>query len=84
MEIKGYTYVRVGAVIRDHLGSIVAAVATRPVGSFGVFIAECLALYEGLQFCLASNLEVNVVETDALNVASAVMRVLSWLILAFC
>ncbi|PON42145.1 Ribonuclease H-like domain containing protein [Trema orientale] len=71
--VKGYTYVGVGAVVRDHWGPIVAAVATRLVGSFGVFIAECLALREGLQFCLASNLEVNVVETDALNVASAVL-----------
>ncbi|GMN53173.1 hypothetical protein TIFTF001_022317 [Ficus carica] len=64
----------IGAAIRDEKGSILGAVAKSVEGSFFLFLAECLALREGLSFAKeieCVNLEV---ETDAINVVSTVVE----------
>ncbi|GMN53247.1 hypothetical protein TIFTF001_022384 [Ficus carica] len=66
-------HIGIGVAIRDEKGSILGAVAKSVEGSFSPFVAECLALREGLRFAKeieCANLEV---ETDAINVVSAVV-----------
>ncbi|GMN66693.1 hypothetical protein TIFTF001_035757 [Ficus carica] len=70
----GSDHIGIGAAIRDEKGSILGAVAKSVEGFFSPFLAECLALREGLSFAKeieCVNLEV---ETDAINVVSAVME----------
>ncbi|GMN69310.1 hypothetical protein TIFTF001_038372 [Ficus carica] len=64
----------VGATIRDEKGSILGVVVKSVERSFSPFLAECLALREGLSFAKeidCVNLEV---ETDAINAVSAVVE----------
>ncbi|GMN28393.1 hypothetical protein TIFTF001_041162 [Ficus carica] len=66
-------HIGIGAAIRDDKGSILGAVAKSVEGSFSPFVAECLALCEGLRFAKeieCANIEV---ETDVINVVSAVV-----------
>ncbi|GMN52856.1 hypothetical protein TIFTF001_022008 [Ficus carica] len=66
-------HIGIGAAIRDDKGSILEAVAKSVEGSFSPYVAECLALREGLRFTKeieCANIEV---ETDAINVVSAVV-----------
>ena len=68
----GSDRIGIGAAIRDEKGSILGAMAKSLEGSFSPFLAECLALREGLSFAKeieCVNLEV---ETDAINVVSAI------------
>ncbi|PON60600.1 Ribonuclease H-like domain containing protein, partial [Parasponia andersonii] len=46
----------VGMVIRDHLGSVRAALSTRLQGAYSVFLAECVAVREGLRFAIEHGL----------------------------
>ncbi|GMN74812.1 hypothetical protein TIFTF001_052466, partial [Ficus carica] len=48
--IPGSDHIGIGAVIRDEKGSILGAMARSVGGSFSPFVAECLALREGLRF----------------------------------
>ena len=66
-------HIGIGAAIRDEEGLILGVMAKSVEGSFSPFLAECIALREGLRFAKeieCVNLEV---ETDAINVVSAVV-----------
>ena len=65
-------HIGIGAAIRDDKGSFLGAMAISVVGSFSPFVAECLALREGLRFAKEIECVDIVVETDAINVVSAV------------
>ncbi|GMN63226.1 hypothetical protein TIFTF001_032293 [Ficus carica] len=63
----------IGAAIHDDKGSILGAVAKSVEGSFSPFVVECLALREGLRFAKEIKCVNIEVETDAINVVSAVV-----------
>ncbi|GMN45119.1 hypothetical protein TIFTF001_014327 [Ficus carica] len=66
-------HIGIGAAIRDDKGSILGAVAKSVEGSFSPFVAECLAIREGLRFVKEIECANIKVETDAINVVSAVV-----------
>ena len=70
--LPGVDHIGIGAVLRDEKGIILGAVAKSLEGSFSPFLAECIALREGLIFAKDLNLGPIVVETDAINVVTAV------------
>ncbi|GMN27390.1 hypothetical protein TIFTF001_001625 [Ficus carica] len=70
--IPGSDHIGIGAVIRDEEGSILGAMARSVGGSFSPFVAECFALREGLRFAKEIKCADIEVETDAINVVSAV------------
>ncbi|PON80746.1 hypothetical protein PanWU01x14_003020 [Parasponia andersonii] len=51
---------------------VVGAFTTRFHGRFSAFIVECIAVREGLKFAMEEGVMVNIVETDCLNVISAI------------
>ncbi|PON72563.1 Ribonuclease H-like domain containing protein [Trema orientale] len=51
---------------------VVGAFTTRFRGRFSPFIAECIAVREGLKFAMEEGVMVNIVETDCLNIISAI------------
>ncbi|KAI9154013.1 hypothetical protein LWI28_019833 [Acer negundo] len=59
-----------GAVIRDSNGKIVMAVSKPFPGNFSAEIGEFLALREVLLMAKSHNLQIHIVEVDALEVAS--------------
>ncbi|GMN21284.1 hypothetical protein TIFTF001_050116 [Ficus carica] len=61
-----------GAVIRDEKGRMLGAMAKSVEGTFSSFLAECIALREGLMMAKELESVTLVVETDAINVVSAV------------
>ncbi|GMN43800.1 hypothetical protein TIFTF001_012998 [Ficus carica] len=65
-------HIGIGAAIRDDKGSFLGALAISVEGSFSPFVAECLALREGLRFAKEIECVDIVVETDAINVISAI------------
>ncbi|GMN54500.1 hypothetical protein TIFTF001_023624 [Ficus carica] len=73
--ISSANFVGVGGVVRDHNRFVCAAFAITIPGSFGSFIAECIAFREGLAFVRDLELRVHVVESNALNVITAVQCV---------
>ncbi|PON83862.1 hypothetical protein TorRG33x02_204130 [Trema orientale] len=52
---NGVDFIGVGAVIRDHDGMVKGVLARRYYGVFSPFIAEKIALREGLKFALSLN-----------------------------
>ncbi|KAL5744925.1 hypothetical protein ACOSP7_027811 [Xanthoceras sorbifolium] len=64
--------VGMGIIFRDHYGSVLAACAQKLVAGYSVIIAEALTVLKGLQFVLASGLLPANVETDSLDVATAI------------
>lgn len=68
----GGCFAGAGGVVRDLNGTVIACFAKKLVGSFSPYVAECLALREGLEFATACGLQISVVETDALAVVQAV------------
>ena len=62
-------------VVRDHTGKCCAAFATTITGSFGPYTADCLALREGLRLVRELGFHVHEVESDALNVVTAVHEI---------
>ncbi|GMN40729.1 hypothetical protein TIFTF001_009947 [Ficus carica] len=65
-------HIGIGAVIRDEKGRILGAMAKSVEGTFSPFLAECIALREGLMMAKELESVTIVVETDAINVVSAV------------
>ncbi|GMN20887.1 hypothetical protein TIFTF001_039966 [Ficus carica] len=61
-----------GAVIRDEKGRILGAMEKSVEGTFSPFLAECIALREGLMMAKEFESVTLVVETDAINVVSAI------------
>ncbi|GMN21153.1 hypothetical protein TIFTF001_051087 [Ficus carica] len=59
----------------DHNGFVCAAFGKAIPGSFSPFTAECIALREGLTFVRNFRLLIHAVESDALNVITAVQSV---------
>ena len=70
--LPGVEHIGIGAVLRDEKGIILGAVAKSVEGSFSPFLAECIALREGLIFTKDLNLGPIVVDTDAFNVVTVV------------
>lgn len=62
----------IGAIIRDVIGGVVAALFTGYMGHFGAFLAECVAVREGLKFARKEGHKVNLVECDSLNIITAI------------
>ena len=60
-----------GAVVRDFQGNALGIMAKRVDGCFSPYMAECLALLEGLQFAKREGLMISMVETDAQMVVHA-------------
>ncbi|GMN56736.1 hypothetical protein TIFTF001_025847 [Ficus carica] len=69
---SGVEGVGLGAVIRDATGFLLGAMAKKVPGFFSSFFGECLALHDGLQFAMDSDLRVQIVGCDATQVASCV------------
>ncbi|GMN35433.1 hypothetical protein TIFTF001_048455, partial [Ficus carica] len=65
-------HIGIGAVIRDEKGRILGAMAKSVEGTFSPFLDECIALREGLMMAKELESVTLVVETDAINVVSAV------------
>ncbi|GMN41345.1 hypothetical protein TIFTF001_010577 [Ficus carica] len=65
-------HIGIGAVIRDEKGIILGAMAKSVEGTFSPFLAECIALREGLMMAKELERVTLVVETDVINVVSAV------------
>lgn len=65
-------YIGVGAVVRDAEGVVWACLAKKLPGSFSSFIAECIALREGLVFARQCGLDVHDIEVDVSRVAQVV------------
>lgn len=61
------------AIIRDSNEMVYATLARRIRGGFGPFLAEYLVVHEGLCFAAAAGLHVQEEETDAKNVAQALL-----------
>ncbi|GMN72596.1 hypothetical protein TIFTF001_054756 [Ficus carica] len=61
-------HIGIGAVIRDEKGRILGAMAKSMEGTFSPFLAECIALREGLMLAKELESATLVVETDAINV----------------
>ena len=61
----------VGAIIRDAREVVQACLAKKILIAHSPFVAECLALKEGLEFARACNLRVAWIESDAANVVHA-------------
>ena len=70
--LPGVDHIGIGAVLCDEKGIILGAIAKSLDGSFSPFLAECIALREGLIFAKDFNSGPIVVETDAINVVTAV------------
>ncbi|GMN26456.1 hypothetical protein TIFTF001_001317 [Ficus carica] len=68
----GSDHIGIGAVIHDEKGLILGAVAKSVEGTFSPFLAECIALREGLMIAKELESVTLVVETDAINVVSTV------------
>ncbi|PON61805.1 Ribonuclease H-like domain containing protein [Trema orientale] len=64
--------IRIGAIIRDGIGGVVAALFTSYMSRFGAFLAECMAVREGLKFAREEGHMVNLVECDSLNIITAI------------
>lgn len=64
-------------MIRDHLEIVVAVCARRIEGSFSPYIAECLALREGLLQAKNIGVQMEAVETDVVRLVHEVQNPLS-------
>ena len=70
--LSGSDHIGIGAIIWDEKGRILGAVAKSVEGTFSPFLAECMALREGLMIAKELESVTLVVETDAINVVSTV------------
>ncbi|GMN68653.1 hypothetical protein TIFTF001_037708 [Ficus carica] len=68
----GSDHIGIGAVIRDNKGRILGTMEKSVEGTFSPFLAECIALHEGLMIAKELESVTLVVETDVINVVSAV------------
>ncbi|GMN21286.1 hypothetical protein TIFTF001_050117 [Ficus carica] len=64
----GSNHIGIGAVIRDEKGRILGAMAKSMERTFSPFLAECIALREGLMLAKELESATLMVETDAINV----------------
>ncbi|XP_060965559.1 uncharacterized protein LOC133034485 [Cannabis sativa] len=64
--------VGVGALIRDHLGSVIAGFSKPLQGCYSAKEMEAVALYHSLQWALDHHFHLHNIETDSLLVANAV------------
>ncbi|GMN51121.1 hypothetical protein TIFTF001_020286 [Ficus carica] len=60
------------AFIRDETSDVCECLAKRLRGTFSHFVAECLALREGLEFPAARGMPISVAKSDAMNVIQSV------------
>lgn len=73
--VTGLDFVAVGAIIRDDQGFVMGAMAKKVYGLFSpFFIAECLAIREGLCFAADCGLRVQIVASDSLQATNRVRR----------
>lgn len=68
----GGTFAGIGGVARDSSETVVACFAKRLVGSFSPYVAECLAVQEGLKFAMACGLQISAIETYTIRVVNVV------------
>ncbi|GMN27726.1 hypothetical protein TIFTF001_001776 [Ficus carica] len=68
----GSDHIGIGVVIHDEKGRILGAMAKSVDGTFSPFLAECIVLREGLMMAKELESVTLVVETDTINVVSAV------------
>lgn len=66
--------VGVDVVVCDAEGQVLSAIAEIVHGNFDPYVAECIALRQGLLFAKDTGLQVIYVETDSLNVVRAFGR----------
>lgn len=70
--VAGMDKIGPGAVIRDSQGFVMGAMSKSVSGIFSPFLAECMAIREGLQFAWESGLKVSSVESDAAQAVHSV------------
>ncbi|KAK2649997.1 hypothetical protein Ddye_017486 [Dipteronia dyeriana] len=70
--VEGKTVVGVGAVIRNHLGQVMASTAQRLEVSISTKLAEAMAILRGIVFTVDSGLVPTVIESNALSVVSLI------------
>ncbi|POO03910.1 hypothetical protein TorRG33x02_002140 [Trema orientale] len=63
----GHNYIGVGAVIRDSLGSVRAALSKKIVSIFSPFLAECINIREGIMLAVEYNLPISFIKSDSRN-----------------
>ncbi|KAL5752149.1 hypothetical protein ACOSP7_022325 [Xanthoceras sorbifolium] len=64
--------VGLGIILRDHSGSVLAASAQKLAAGYSVSIAEAVAVLKGLQLALDLDLLPSIVETNSLDVVTAI------------
>ncbi|GMN25608.1 hypothetical protein TIFTF001_000990 [Ficus carica] len=75
----GSDHIGIDVVIRDEKGISLGAVAKSVEGTFSPFLAECIALREGLMIAKELESVTLVVETDAINVFRLFRKIRSFL-----
>ncbi|KAL5774707.1 hypothetical protein ACOSP7_012264 [Xanthoceras sorbifolium] len=64
--------VGLGIILSDHSDSVLAASVQKLAAGYSVIVTEALAVLKGLQIALASGLLPAILETDSLDVATAI------------
>ncbi|KAL5799274.1 hypothetical protein ACOSQ4_032158 [Xanthoceras sorbifolium] len=64
--------VRLRIILRDHSSSVLAFSVQKLAAGYSVSITEAFVVLKGLQFALGLDLLLAIVETDSLNVATAI------------
>ena len=64
----------IGGVIRNDKGVVLGAMAMKLSGKYDPYIAECMAIRQGLWFANEAGLLIDIVESDSLNAVNAIKR----------
>ncbi|PON31367.1 hypothetical protein PanWU01x14_370490, partial [Parasponia andersonii] len=64
--IRPYSFIGIGAVIRDFNGALSGALACCFPRNYNGLLGHCLAIREGLNFCIAKGFRINEVEVSSL------------------
>ncbi|POO00893.1 Ribonuclease H-like domain containing protein [Trema orientale] len=67
-------FIGIGVVVRDCIGMVLCASSLKFAGHLSPFLAECVAVREGIKFAINHGLSPGVIETDAQNVVLALQE----------
>ncbi|PON64686.1 Ribonuclease H-like domain containing protein [Trema orientale] len=67
-------FIGIGVVVRDCNGIVLGASSLKFAGHLSPFLAECVAVREGIKFAINHGLSPGVIETDAQNVVLALQE----------